>query len=136
MKIPDSESIFSENGNRIEFLRKGKTKYDIPSVFYRFSQSNILFRFFGKKHIYSDNGRTVFFKIIYDFCIICPLEILESSKSFIIRKGFIINGNDSDIFVGNIIFTISSKENIFYSEIRFLDENPGKTSDNRESLKT
>ena len=136
MKIPDTEGVVSKGGNRKKPFRKGKTENDIFSVSDRIFQRGVLFGFLGEKHIDSDDARPVFFQIVYNPSIIRPFKILKSSESLGVGKRFIVDSDDGDIFIGSVVFPVSGKKNVFYTEVRFLDENSGEVPDNRKAFHT
>lgn len=61
-------------------------------------------------------------EIVYDFREIYPFEVLESSESFGIGKGFVIDRDNRDVFVGDSISSVFAEKYILYSEISLLYE--------------
>lgn len=92
----------------------------------------IIFRSLREEYIQSDNDSAVFFEIIDHSSIVVPFEVLESSESFGIGKGFIVDSDDRNGIIGGSIASKSRNEDITDSEIRLFYENSCKIGGSKE----
>lgn len=134
MKIPDSESVLLKLRNGEKVFCKGETEYHISSILNGLVQRGIFIGFFGKEDVYSDHDRPILFKVVDHARVVGAFEILKPSESAVVRKGLVVYGNKSDVFVCRPVLSVFGKKGIFDPEIRFLYEDAREITYKRKSF--